>query len=278
MVTSILSEISQLVQKQISDLLPANNCKLTEAMRYSALSAGKHLRPFILISTADIFNVNRQHSLRVAASIEIIHSYSLIHDDLPAMDNDDMRRGKPSCHKQFNEATAILAGDSLLTLAFELITDPASHPNPTVRCELANILAQNIGYAGMAGGQMEDLIYEREIVPSKDQIIKMHWMKTARLFISACIMGAKMGMATPEEIKNLSKFGENFGLAFQFADDLEDLAENKTLTNNNIVKSIGAEQTKIEISKLVKDSLNELSPFGRKAANLIDLTNHIFSI
>lgn len=269
-------EITNLVNKKIEDLLPIDNDKLSMAMRYGALSVGKRLRPFILISVADIFNVNRESSLRAAAAIEIIHSYSLIHDDLPAMDNDDFRRGLPSCHKKFDEATAILAGDALLTYAFEILSDPLTHIDANIRCNLIRILAENIGYKGIAGGQILDLDYERNILANYDQLLNMHWMKTARLFIASCLVGAELGSADKIFTNHLMKYGEYFGLAFQFIDDLADLTQEKPLCNNNIVKLIGENKAKVKIRELLQNAKNELIIFNDKALYLNELADQLF--
>ena len=219
----------------------------------------------MLVTTADIFKVDPSYSKRVAAVIEIIHSYSLIHDDLPSMDDDDYRRGNPSCHKKFDEATAILAGDSLLTLAFEILSDEASHSDSLIRCKLIKILAENIGCNGIAGGQMYDLLYEKEVYATYQEVLNMHWMKTARLFTASCSMGAILGAASLEDHQHLVKYADFFGLAFQFVDDLEDVSEKKELSNNNIVKLIGLEETKKEIKNLIDKSRKELLNFSGDA-------------
>jgi farnesyl diphosphate synthase len=276
-IEQLLLETSETIEQEISSLLPKGDDQLYQAMRYSALSSGKRLRPFMLLSTADMFGVKREYSLRVAATIEIIHSYSLIHDDLPAMDDDDFRRGLPSCHKKFDEATAILAGDSLLTLAFEILADKATCDDSDIRCQLIKILAQNIGYDGMAGGQMSDLIYERHTSPNYEEVLKMHWMKTAKLFMGSCLMGAKLGSASTKEQEHLAKYGEYFGLAFQFIDDLEDVAEGKTLSNNNVVKIIGYEETKIKAIELISKAKDELISFNQNANILTSLADQLES-
>ncbi len=272
----IITEIAELVNREISLLLPKSDNKLSQAMRYSAESPGKRLRPFILVSTADIFEVNRAHSVRAAAAIEIVHSYSLIHDDLPAMDDDDYRRGLPSCHKKFDEATAILAGDSLLTLAFEILSDDATHPDGKVRCNLIKSLAENIGVHGMAGGQMYDLIYEREVIASYPEIFRMHWMKTARLFIASSFIGATLGYASDHNKQHLIKYAEFFGLAFQFIDDLEDFKEKKK-SNNNVVQIIGKKETKIEINNLTNQAIKELEYLSLDTKILENLAKHLLA-
>lgn len=273
---SKLIEIIKLVNEKIDHLVPVEQSRLSLAMRYSALSSGKRLRPFILIEIADLYNVNRDYSLRTAASIEIVHAYTLIHDDLPAMDNDDFRRGKPSCHKQFDEATAILAGDALLTLAFEILSCNNTHENAEIRCSLVKCLAENIGVLGVAGGQMYDLIYERIEAPnSYDGIVKMHWMKTARLFAASSAMGAILGGQKAEVISKFYKFGELYGLAFQLVDDLADLKQNKIISDNNVLKLISQEQTKVNVVDLIEKAKHEIEFLGASGEILAQLADDL---
>ena len=253
-----LNQTAKLVDQMIESLLPKDNNRLSEALRYSALSPGKRLRPFILTEIANMYAVELQYSLRASAAVEIIHSYSLIHDDLPAMDNDDYRRGMPSCHKKFDEATAIVAGDCLLSLSFEILADEKTHPNSEIRCNLIKILAENIGAYGMAGGQMLDIIYEKELIADYSQLTKMHWMKTAKLFVACALIGAELGEAEKQEKLHLIKFAEYFGLAFQFADDLADIKSEKALTNNNVVKLLGEKKVKEITEDLIKKAREEL--------------------
>ncbi|MGB4191709.1 MAG: polyprenyl synthetase family protein [Rickettsiales bacterium] len=267
----LITSIASLVNQRIHDLLPQNNNRLTQAMHYSALSPGKRLRPFILFTTSQIWKVDQEHALRVAAVLEIIHSYSLIHDDLPAMDNDDYRRGMPSCHKKFDEAAAILAGDALLTLAFEILADEKTHPDSNIRCELIKILSSRIGTEGIAGGQMLDLIYEKEHITNYDQLVNAQYMKTAKLFMACCEMGAALGYASAEEKLHLSNYAKNFGLAFQFIDDLADINDNKPLNNNNIVKLIGKEHTLEKSKEFIEKAHNEISFFKEKGELLSQL-------
>lgn len=268
----------KLVDQKIADLLPKGNDRISEAMLYSASSKGKRLRPILLMSTANIFQVNPEYSLRAAAAVEMVHSYSLIHDDLPAMDNDDFRRGMPSCHKKFDEATAILAGDALLTLAFEILSANKTCSDAGIRCELVQILAKNVGFAGMAGGQMVDLLYERNVAANYSQLIEMQHMKTAKLFIACCEMGAVLGGASRTEREHLVEYGKNFGLAFQFVDDLEDLKEGKELNNNNIVKFLGEEKTKADVQQFVYNARQELKIFADKSQVLDKISCQLLNI
>jgi farnesyl diphosphate synthase len=194
---------------------------LVEAMRYAALSPGKRLRPFIVIETARLFHRHDEGVVRAAAALECVHAYSLVHDDLPAMDNDDVRRGRPTVHKQFGEAAAILAGDALLTLAFDIIADPAVDRDPLVCAALVGALARAAGVGGMAGGQMLDIEAEgRELDDS--QIVRLQAMKTGALFRFAAQAGAFLGHAAEDDRHRLLNFGSAFGRAFQIADDLID--------------------------------------------------------
>ncbi len=194
---------------------------LLEAMRYGVLGGGKRLRPFLLIESAGLFGVPAPNALNAAAALEFIHCYSLIHDDLPAMDDDDLRRGRPTVHRAFGEATAILAGDALLTAAFEIMASPETHPDPTVRATLCRLLARASGGAGMAGGQMLDLQAPGQHLTEAD-IRRLQSMKTGALILFACEAGAVLGQA-PDALRTaLRSFGGILGAAFQLADDLLD--------------------------------------------------------
>lgn len=271
----LIIQNAKLIDQHIDSLLPKGDDRLSQAMRYSALSPGKRLRPFLLLKTAEIWNVPEKYSLRAASAIEIIHSYSLIHDDLPAMDNDDFRRGMPSCHKKFDEAAAILAGDALLTLAFEILADEKTHPDPKIRCELVRILATSIGTEGIAGGQMLDLIYEREILAEYQQLVHVQYMKTAKLFMACCEMAAVLGNADSLSKQHLLDYAKNFGLAFQFIDDLADVADDKPLNNNNVVKFIGHDQTFLASKKFIESACNSLNLVDKQAVLLKELANNL---
>jgi len=195
--------------------------RLWQAMRYSALSGGKRLRPFFVLQSASLCGVSGAPALRTAAAVEMVHAYSLAHDDLPAMDDDDLRRGQPTVHRQFDEATAILAGDALQTIAFDVLSHPATHPSAAVRCELVAALAQASGAAGMAGGQMLDL-GAADTDWDQASVRQLQSMKTAAMFAFACEAGAILGEAPTDQRAALWSFGLNFGLAFQITDDLMD--------------------------------------------------------
>ena len=212
-----LAESAQFVEDSLDALLPAvagPEARVLEAMRYAALGGGKRLRGFLVVQTANLFGVDRRAVGRVAAAVECIHAYSLVHDDLPAMDDDDLRRGKPTVHKAFDEATAILAGDALLTHAFALLGSPEAHGDPFVRCELVVRLAQAAGHAGMVGGQMMDMAFEGQ-TPSMAEITRLQRMKTAALICFSSEAGATLGKASQPMRNALAAFGQELGLAFQ---------------------------------------------------------------
>ena len=197
--------------------------RLLDAMRYGVLGGGKRLRPFLTIETARALGVTGDAPLRAGAAIECIHGYSLVHDDLPAMDDDDLRRGRPTAHRAFDEATAILAGDALQTIAFEIIADPATHPDGAVRAELCLGLARASGLAGMAGGQMLDIVAESATEPlSERAILLLQAMKTGALLRFSVEAGAIVARATPARRVALARYGEALGAAFQVADDILD--------------------------------------------------------
>lgn len=196
--------------------------RLWKAMRYAALAGGKRLRPFLVVTCAEVCGGDRASALRVAAAVEMMHTYSLVHDDLPAMDDDDLRRGLPTLHKQFDEATAILAGDALLTMAFEVLSDPVTHKDGHIRSELVLGLARAGGPRGMAGGQMLDLEAETQPHSGEDSVIRLESMKTGALFAWSCEAGAVVGGGSAAERDSLRAFGAEFGMAFQITDDILD--------------------------------------------------------
>ena len=202
----------------------ARPARLLEAVRYSSLGGGKRLRPFLLIETARLFGVEGEGVARAAAAVEMIHCYSLVHDDLPALDNDDLRRGRPTTHKAYDEATAILVGDSLLTYAFDVTADPLTDPDPAIRAELVLELARAAGFGGMIGGQVLDLEAERATAPhTPEAVIKLQSMKTGALLHYSVVAGAILGRADAEARAALSAYGLALGAAFQVADDILDV-------------------------------------------------------
>ena len=220
-----LGDAASQVENFIDKLLAVEDAaeqRLHEAMRYAALDGGKRLRPFLLMQSASLLGVSKRSALRTGAALELIHCYSLVHDDLPAMDDDDLRRGKPTVHKQFDEATAILAGDALLTLAFEVLSHDETHANAGVRCRLVSALAKAAGSHGMVGGQMIDLQAENKSL-NIGQITRLQRLKTGELIAYACEGGAILGQASNTAHEALRGYAHDVGLAFQIADDLLDV-------------------------------------------------------
>ena len=251
--------------------------RLLEAMRYAVLNGGKRLRPFLLLETAEMFGATGEPPLRAASALECVHCYSLIHDDLPAMDDDDLRRGKPTLHRAFDEATAILAGDSLLTLAFDILAgDKIS--DAAITCELIVMLARAAGIGGMAGGQSLDLDGEGQSV-TPDQISLMQSMKTGALIRFACEAGAVIAGASSKNRQAAISYGKSIGEAFQLADDILDVtASTKSLGKKSakdgdrgkptLVGLIGVEASRKRANDLLDEALGALAPFGKKAAYL----------
>jgi len=198
--------------------------RFLEAMRYASLGGGKRLRPFLMVETARLFGIEGEGVLRAAAALEMVHCYSLVHDDLPALDNDDLRRGRPTTHKAFDEATAILVGDGLLTYAFDVTADPATHPDPAVRAGLVLSLARHAGLGGMVGGQVLDLAAEASTEPHEAaDVIRLQSMKTGALLHYAVVAGALFGKADEPAMAAISRYGAAIGAAFQVADDILDV-------------------------------------------------------
>jgi farnesyl diphosphate synthase len=242
--------------------------RLLAAMRYSALGAGKRLRPFLAIESAKLFGATG--ALRVGAALECVHCYSLVHDDLPAMDDDDLRRGKPTTHRKFDEATAILAGDSLLTLAFEILSAPETHPDANVRNSLVLELAKASGMNGMAGGQMLDMEADAGTL---DQIMHVQRNKTGALFRFACEAGAILAGA---DRLPLRRYADDIGLAFQIADDLLDLdstpeklgkatQKDKAKGKATTVSLMGREAAQLKADELTASAIAALAPYGAAA-------------
>lgn len=273
-----LAEAAAFTEKTLDALLPqpaGPEARLMEAMRYATMGGGKRLRAFLVLQSGRLFGVDRRPLGRVAAAVECLHAYSLVHDDLPAMDNDEMRRGKASLHKAFDEATAILAGDALLTLAFGLIASPEAHGDPFVRCELITRLAQAAGHGGMVGGQTMDLAFEGE-TPPLPEITRLQRMKTAALITFCCEAGAIMGKASAAARASLVAFGLDLGLAFQIADDLLDLEGNagemgksagkdKMRAKATVVSVMGPERARDQAEALAKQAPHHLDLFDEKA-------------
>ncbi len=254
--------------------------RLTEAMRYGLLGGGKRLRPFLVIESAGMFGVPIDSALNTAAALECVHCYSLIHDDLPAMDDDDVRRGRPSAHKAFDEATAILAGDGLLTFAFEVLALPETHADPAVRGELVLELARASGAMGMVGGQMLDLAAEGRQL-SAAEVTELQAMKTGALIKFGCVAGAVLGRASTGERLALDIYGHTLGAAFQIADDLLDVEGDAAITGKATAKDaaagkgtlvglLGITGARAELERQVAAAVATLVPFGPRGATLAE--------
>jgi farnesyl diphosphate synthase len=274
-----LAEAAKLTDAVIDRLVPVNaglEARVLEAMRYAALAPGKRLRPFLVLAGAQLFGVGRRSALQVAAAIELVHAYSLVHDDLPAMDNSDLRRGRPTCHKAFDDATAILAGDGLLTLAFEVLAHPDTHGDAQVRCELVSSLAVAAGAHGMVGGQMIDLLAEK--MPDLDigAITRLQRLKTGALIAFSCEAGPILGRASNEMRLALRGYAHDMGLAFQIADDLLDVEGNAGETGKPVgqdaaagkatfVSILGIERARSQAELLVNQAVAHLDLFENRA-------------
>lgn len=273
-----LAEVAHGVEALLQDLMPAGDGpigQLRGAMRHGSLNGGKRLRPFLLVRSADLFAVPRARSLRAAAALEMVHCYSLVHDDLPAMDDSDLRRGRPTVHKAFDEATAILAGDALLTEAFGVLADPATHPDAAVRCRLVAGLARAAGSEGMVGGQAIDLSGERHDLDLAG-IERLQALKTGALIAYACEAGALLGEAPAEQAAALLDYARLLGLAFQIVDDLLDVEgtteelgkparQDAELGKATFVLHLGIEGARGRAAELADKARSRLDSFGENA-------------
>jgi len=258
--------------------------RLIEAMRYASLGGGKRFRPFLVVESAALFGVPRSNALMAGAALECVHCYSLVHDDLPAMDNDELRRGQPTAHRKFDEATAILAGDGLLTFAFDILSRSETHADAAVRIELVKALARASGVGGMAGGQMLDLAAEGRFGSQKlgaDEVRLLQAMKTGALLRFACLAGGILGRAGPAEHAALEHYGAAVGEAFQIADDLLDIEGDPALVGKQTGKDaaagkatfasiLGVAGAKARLKELVSGAETALAPFGPAAAVLVE--------
>lgn len=263
----------------------ARPARLLAAMRHAVLAGGKRLRPFLLVEVARLLNpgLTVDGLMPAASAIECLHCYSLVHDDLPAMDDDALRRGRPTVHIAYDEATAILAGDGLLTLAFDLLADPACHADPAIRAALVLDLARAGGLGGMVGGQMLDLAAEGRFgdgaAPDDAGIRQLQAMKTGALIRAAAVMGARLGGATEDELRRFGRFGDIIGLAFQLADDLLDVtatesemgkavAKDAAHGKGTLVSRLGIDGVRAELDRLVTEATNLLAPWGARSGTL----------
>lgn len=257
--------------------------RLIAAMRHAMLGGGKRLRPFLIAETAALFDVPRDRALLAGAALECVHGYSLIHDDLPAMDDDDLRRGQPTVHKAFDEATAILAGDALLTLAFDILSRPHIHPDAAIRIALIAALARSAGIGGMVGGQMLDLAAEGRFGTGEpltiEDVVRLQSMKTGALLVFACEAGAMLGGADTSQRDAVVAYGQAVGRAFQIADDLLDVegdaatlgkqtGKDAAAGKATLVGMLGAKGARERLARLVADAEMALAPFGGRAATL----------
>ena len=287
-VTHLLARCAEVIERCLGSLLPevsGAEGRLVSAMRYAALGGGKRLRGFLVMEGASLFAVSETCAARVAASVEMLHAYSLVHDDLPAMDNDDLRRGKPSTHKAFDEATAILAGDALQARAFEVLAEPDTHSDPQARSELMAALAAAAGARGMAGGQMIDMLAEGRSLDAPE-IIRLQALKTGRLIQYSVEAGAILGRAPAHQRHLLAAYGRDLGAAFQIADDLLDAegspeetgkatGKDATAGKATLVSVLGIESARDHATMLAEQAAAHLDSFGDRAGALRDLARYV---
>ena len=285
-----LAQAAQMTDAVLDKFLvapPDLEARVYEAMRYSALAPGKRLRPFLVLASSDLFGVAQRCALQVAAAGEMVHAYSLVHDDLPAMDDSDLRRGRPTCHKEFDEATAVLAGDGLLTAAFEVLADPDTHGDPAVRCELVAALAGAAGAAGMVGGQMIDLIAEHQTLDI-GAITRLQRMKTGALIAFSCEAGAILAKAPHELRTALRGYAHDLGLAFQIADDLLDVEGSAEETGKPVgadiasgkatfVSILGATRARAQAELLIRQAMAHLDLFEQRAELLREAARFVIT-
>ncbi len=281
---------AKLVEEWLNANLPTPvgpHAPLIEAMRYSALSGGKRIRPILLMAAVDAVGGNGPHYIAAASAIECIHTYSLIHDDLPAMDDDDLRRGKPTCHKVFGEAMAVLAGDGLLNFAFEILSNSHLHPGVSERIvlEVIRVIGEASGISGMVGGQAADVLMEGKEVDEKT-LNFIHTHKTGALIRASLRSGALLGGGMEEKVEALTKFGFFLGLLFQIKDDLLDIEGDEKVVGKRLGKDAkmkkatypsiyGVEATKEKAKSLLEQSLNLLSDFGKEANPLRAIAQYV---
>ena len=286
--SAAMSRAAGAVDAALERLLPSAQgpgARVAEAMRYAMFAGGKRLRPFLVLEGARLFDAPAEGALRAAAAIECVHTYSLVHDDLPAMDDDDLRRGRPTTHKAFDEATAILAGDALNTFAFELLADPAVHADGAVRARLVASLARASGVGGMVGGQMMD-IQAPDSGFDLEAIAQLQRMKTGALFEFSALAGAVLGGASAQDEARLGVYARDFGLAFQVADDLIDATGDAALAGKAVGKDadqgkatyvsiLGVERARAEVERLAQAAADALAPYGDRARPLQALAFHM---
>jgi farnesyl diphosphate synthase len=286
---SAMASAAAEIDRALDALIPppeGDEARLFEAMRYASMGGGKRLRGFLVLEGAAQFGVSREAALRVAAAIEMLHAYSLVHDDLPCMDDDDLRRGKPTVHRAFDEATAVLAGDALQTQAFLVLSEPDTHPDPAVRAELCRALARAAGARGMCGGQMLDMLAEEAGRPLEEaEIGRLQLLKTGKLIEFSAEAGAILGKAPIQLRHALSAYGRDLGAAFQIADDVLDATASAEETGKRtgkdadagkatLVGLLGLERARLQAERLAAQAQDHLDAFGEAAAHLRALANY----
>jgi farnesyl diphosphate synthase len=285
-----LAEAAKLVDSLLDRLLVVPSgleSRVYDAMRYAVLAPGKRMRPFLVLASASLFGVGLRCALHVAAAIEMVHAYSMVHDDLPAMDDSDLRRGRPTCHRQFDEATAVLAGDGLLTTAFEVLAQPDTHGDPAVRCELVAGLGAAAGASGMVGGQMIDLIAEHRALDI-GSITRLQRMKTGALIAFSAEAGAILAKASAEVRVALRGYAHDLGLAYQIADDLLDVegspeeigkpvGADAAAGKATFVSILGVERARAQAELLIGQAVAHLELFGVRAELLREAARFVIS-
>ena len=279
----VIAATAKLVDSTLDAVLPppaGRQARVQEAMRYAVMAGGKRLRPFLVLHSARLFGVDDARSLRVGAAIECLHTYSLVHDDLPCMDDDDLRRGRPTTHIAFDEMTAVLAGDALLTIAFEILADARTHPDGAVRSNLVSALAQAGGHVGMIGGQIIDMLADASF--GVEDVIELQAKKTGRLFEFSCEAGPILGQASAEDRARLKAYAEEMGVVFQITDDLLDVTSTAEKTGKAVGKDadagkqtlvtlLGVDGARTEARRRAEKAVAALGSHAARAPELVAL-------
>lgn len=288
--TKYLNDSADIVSSEILNILASSknySKNFLSAMKYVINVGGKRLRPILVLEICKIFGVKYDQAIRVAICIELIHCYSLVHDDLPSMDDDSIRRGHPTCHIKYDEATAILVGDAFLTLAFEILSEKKTHPDAEVRCKLINELSRSSGLSGMVGGQKLDLEAESKRL-KLSEIKNLQKLKTGELFRFSCVAGSILAKKSYEDFENLEQYAYKLGLAFQIQDDLLDVTGDELKTGKKLKKDLkrgkqtfvsfmGIKKAKESAEKLIEEALSIISKYGEDGENLKQITKIIIN-
>lgn len=288
--TKYLNDSADIVSSEILNILDSSknySKNFLSAMKYVINVGGKRLRPIFVLEICKIFGVKYDHAMRVAICIELIHCYSLVHDDLPSMDDDSIRRGHPTCHIKYDEATAILVGDAFLTLAFEILSEKKTHPDAEVRCKLINELSRSSGLSGMVGGQKLDLEAESKTL-KLSEIKNLQKLKTGELFRFSCVAGSILAKKSYKDFENLEEYAYKLGLAFQIQDDLLDVTGDELKTGKKLKKDLkrgkqtfvsfmGIKKAKESAEKLIEEALSIISNYGEGGENLKQITKIIIN-